>query len=156
MRLYLVQHGQAKSEAEDPDRPLTERGVEDVTRVARYAVDHLDVRPARVVHSGKTRARQTAEIWGVNTGAPVSEADALAPNDDPAVWAARVLTEATGVMLVGHLPHLARLSSLLLGGSERGVVQFQPGALLVLERAERADDGWLVAALMPPTFPANP
>ena len=34
MKLYLVQHGEAKSKAEDPQRPLTERGREDVARVA--------------------------------------------------------------------------------------------------------------------------
>jgi phosphohistidine phosphatase len=34
MKLYLVQHGQAKSKAEDPQRPLTERGREGVMRVA--------------------------------------------------------------------------------------------------------------------------
>ena len=33
MRLYLVQHGEAKSEEEDPDRPLTDRGASDVRRV---------------------------------------------------------------------------------------------------------------------------
>jgi phosphohistidine phosphatase SixA len=32
--LYLVQHGDAKSEAEDPERPLTERGRSDVARLA--------------------------------------------------------------------------------------------------------------------------
>ncbi len=34
MELYLVQHGEAKSKAEDPQRPLTQRGREDVARVA--------------------------------------------------------------------------------------------------------------------------
>ena len=33
-KLYLVQHAEAKSKAEDPQRPLTEHGIEDVARVA--------------------------------------------------------------------------------------------------------------------------
>ena len=37
MKLYLVQHGEAKSKAEDPRRPLTERGKEEVARVAAFA-----------------------------------------------------------------------------------------------------------------------
>ena len=35
--LYLVRHGQAKGQDEDPQRPLTDRGADDVTRVARLA-----------------------------------------------------------------------------------------------------------------------
>lgn len=35
MYLYLVQHGEAKGEAEDPERGLTGKGVEDVDRVAQ-------------------------------------------------------------------------------------------------------------------------
>jgi len=34
MKLYLVQHGEANSKAEDPQRPLAERGRGDVARVA--------------------------------------------------------------------------------------------------------------------------
>ena len=34
MRLYLVQHGQAKSEEVDPQRGLSERGIQDVGRLS--------------------------------------------------------------------------------------------------------------------------
>jgi phosphohistidine phosphatase SixA len=34
MELFLVQHGEAKSETEDPERPLTDRGAETVVRMA--------------------------------------------------------------------------------------------------------------------------
>ncbi len=37
MDLYLVQHGEAKPEAEDPERPLTDQGVETVRRLASWA-----------------------------------------------------------------------------------------------------------------------
>ena len=54
MKLYLVQHGEAKSKAEDPQRPLTERGREDVARVATFATKAgSQVRQIR--HSGKRR-----------------------------------------------------------------------------------------------------
>ena len=36
MQLYLVQHGAAKSEAEDPQRRLTAEGTETVERMAEY------------------------------------------------------------------------------------------------------------------------
>ncbi len=36
-------HGQAKTNDEDPERPLTDLGVDDVARVARHAVEKLGV-----------------------------------------------------------------------------------------------------------------
>jgi phosphohistidine phosphatase len=148
VRLYLVQHGRAKTEDEDPERPLTDRGVDDVGRVARHAVETFGVRPRRVVHSGKTRARETAELWGALLDAGAEETEALAPNDDPTVWARRLVAEADDVMLVGHLPHLARLAGLLLTGvADQPVVGFRPGGLV---RLEQTDTGWVVSLVLPP------
>jgi phosphohistidine phosphatase len=147
--LYLVQHGQAKREDEDPQRPLTDRGADDVTRVARLAVGRLRCRPGRVVHSGKTRARQTAEIWGGLLGIDTEESDGLAPNDDPTTWVERLTAETADLILVGHLPHLGRLATALLTGQPgRQLIGFQPGGLVALERA---DAGWLVTLALPPS-----
>src|SRR5947207_394018 len=104
MRLFLVQHAEAKSEEEDPERPLTARGVDDARRVARLAAEEGGVAVTRIWHSGKTRARQTAEIWGQALGAPAEQVEALAPLDDPSVWATRLASEEQDLMLVGHLP----------------------------------------------------
>jgi phosphohistidine phosphatase len=149
VRVYLVQHGQAKSEDEDPPRPLTDRGVDDVTWVAHWAIDRFGVRPSRVIHSGKTRSRQTAEIWGRLIGVDPEEGDGLAPNDDPTTWVRRLAAEIGDVMLVGHLPHLAKLASLLLtGDADRQLVGFRQGGLVA---AEHADAGWAVILLLPPS-----
>jgi phosphohistidine phosphatase len=148
VRLYFVQHGQPTAESENPDRPLTDRGVEDVKRVARQAIEPLGTRPTRLLHSGKTRARQTAEIWGGLLGIDAEAADALAPNDDPTIWAERVGAQTDDLMLVGHLPHLARLTGLLLTGTtDRTPVKFRQGGLVALERT---DTGWEVSAVLPP------
>ena len=66
------------------------------------ATAHL-VTAARVIHSGKTRARQTAEIWAETLSVQAEAAGGLAPGDDPAIWADGVGDE--DLMLVGHLPH---------------------------------------------------
>ena len=58
MRLYLVQHGEAKSKAEDPSRPLTERGREDVARVAAFAAG-AGLQVGQIRHCGKRRAGET-------------------------------------------------------------------------------------------------
>ena len=61
MRLYLVQHGDALAKKVDPEHPLSERGRSDVERVAAF-LGRAGIRVATLAHSGKTRARQTAEL----------------------------------------------------------------------------------------------
>jgi phosphohistidine phosphatase len=147
VRAYLVRHGEAKAENVDPERHLTARGVDDVTRIANQAAEELSVRPARIVHSGKARARQTAEIWADVVGGAAGEADGLAPNDDPEIWAERLGGESADVMLVGHLPHLERLVGLLVtGDADTAVAGFPAGGFVALERT---DDGWAVSATRP-------
>ncbi len=62
MALYLVQHGKSLSKEEDPEQGLSAEGSADVTRIAEVAKGY-HVRPNRILHSGKKRARQTAEIF---------------------------------------------------------------------------------------------
>jgi phosphohistidine phosphatase len=148
VRLYLVQHGQAKSETEDPERPLTDQGSDQVARVAHQGVQGLGVRPARVVHSGKVRARQTAEVWAGLLGVRAERADGLAPNDDPTTWAKRLGPSFDDLMLVGHLPHLGRLAaSLVTGRTDPPLVRFHPGGLVGLDQA---DTGWVIWLVVPP------
>jgi phosphohistidine phosphatase len=47
MRLYLVQHGEARSEAEDPERSLTVRGEEETKKISG-AAKRLGIRPSRI------------------------------------------------------------------------------------------------------------
>src|SRR5258707_13943162 len=61
MHLYLVQHGASKSEAEDPQRSLTDEGRRTVEHMAEWLAS-LGVALDRIEHSDKLRARQTAEI----------------------------------------------------------------------------------------------
>jgi phosphohistidine phosphatase len=155
MRVYLTQHGRATTEEQDPDRPLTPEGEADVRRVIDVATSLGDMTVDRVVHSGKTRARQTAELWAAALGAAATEADGLAPMDDPAIWAERLAGGPGDVLLAGHLPHLSRLASLLLAGdADRAMVGFRPGGLVRLEpgdEGDEGDEGWTVGLVLPPT-----
>ena len=150
MTVYLIQHGKATSKEEDPDRPLTEEGRREVSRVAAHLARTGGPAPPRIVHSGKTRARQTAEILGEEGGeeSSVEEADGLSPMDDPSEWAGR-LEGSESVALVGHLPHLARLAGLCLTGDpDAQPVRFRNGGVVALEPDE--DGGWVLAwALVP-------
>lgn len=138
MILYLVQHGESRPESEDPERSLTDRGRDDVRAVAGEAA-RLGVRPAAVFHSGKARARQTAEILAESLVPPqgVLAHPGLAPNDPVPPWKERLESSTEDILIAGHLPFLERLASLLLSGDEaRGVVRFRQGAVACLERAE--------------------
>lgn len=135
MLLSLVQHGEAKSEEEDPLRPLSEKGIDDVKRVATHATQ-LDFEVYEIFHSNKLRARQTAEILAQNLKITkgLSETDGLAPLDNPELWAERLTFKTTPIMLVGHLPHLGKLASLLLcGGIEKKLLYSRWVVLFVLK-----------------------
>ena len=82
MDLYLMQHGQATTETEDSERPLTDAGRAAVQRVAERA-RAADVRISGCLHSGKLRAEQTAQLLVREIGVePSVEArPGLAPND---------------------------------------------------------------------------
>lgn len=144
MRLYLMQHGKARSGATDAEKCLTEEGRAEVERVAAFLSRTAPAKRGKVLHSGKTRARETAEILAAADPAlEVTEAPDLAPLDDPAIWAARAQDVGEAVALVGHLPHLSRLASLLLTGEpDPPVVHFSNGGMVCLERSQEGD--WAV------------
>jgi phosphohistidine phosphatase len=135
MLLYLVQHAEAKSEAEDPKRDLTEKGKLDIEAVAHH-LKRLHVQVSQIFHSGKTRAKSTATILGnhLQPSGGISEAPGLAPLDDPEIWAERIAKTDEDIMLVGHLPHLGRLAALLMSGDKaRQVINFQMGGAVRLQ-----------------------
>jgi len=149
MDLYLMQHGEAVPESQDPERPLSARGREEVERVARYAAG-LGLGIVLIQHSGKLRARQTAELVAAALQpAPRIEAMAgLAPNDDPAAVAGLLEAGEGPRLLVGHLPHLSRLLSLLvLGDPARSILAFRMGGLVALKRDT---EGWRIRFVLTP------
>lgn len=150
MSVYLVRHGEAKSEHEDPSHPLTEHGITTVTAVAAFLEEHK-VPVGKILHSGKTRAQQTAEILAGRLGATgaLQAADNLTPTADPRIWADRLLTLEDGSMLVGHLPHLGKLAShLLCQDPEKEIITFQTGTVLCLGQDESGT--WAIRWMVTP------
>jgi phosphohistidine phosphatase len=149
VEVYLVQHGEARPESEDPERPLAYAGRAQVEAAAQHLAA-CGITVSRILHSGKLRARQTAGIFAqyLDPAVDVMKQDGLGPNDDPEI-AMQVLTRSREpVMIVGHLPHLSRLASLLvLGDADRSMVSFQMGGVVCLGSG---DGGWMVRwALVP-------
>jgi len=151
MKLYLIQHGEAKSEAEDPERSLTARGEKEVMAVSKVA-GGLQIRPSKIYHSGKMRAKQTAEIIASAlriSDSHVQPAEGLNPNDDIHAWVERISKEKEDLMLVGHLPFLEKLTSLLLCGDENArLVLFRYGAIVCLD--QKGDKGWAIRWILTP------
>jgi phosphohistidine phosphatase len=155
MALFLVQHGKNLPEEDDPDQGLSPEGKFEVERMAALAKKN-GVKVARIYHSGKTRARQTAGIMGVILQPPqgVEERAGLAPLAE-VIPVAGALATRDNVMLVGHLPFLAKLAALLLTGSEeRPVVKFQHGGILCLD--QEADGAWLIRWALMPRMDSSP
>ena len=127
-------------------RPLTPGGRSEVLATAR-ALAASGVAVAEIRHSGLVRAQESAEILG-EALAPLQGVHAtsgLAPEDDPAVAAAELDLAAEPLMLVGHLPHLARLTVTLLGGAVEQVA-FAPATAVGLRRHS---DGWELELVVP-------
>jgi phosphohistidine phosphatase len=153
MDLYLMQHGEATSEADNPERPLTEAGRAAVERVSARA-RAAGVQVVACVHSGKLRAEESARLFVGELGgtADVSAREGLGPKDAVAPTAQwlREVTEHDALAVVGHLPFLDRLASLLVAGDEEAqVVRFRMGGLVKLEPKDDAE-GFAVAWVLPP------
>lgn len=139
MKLYLVRHAHAVSDAEDPARPLSPKGREIALAMGRWLRGNAAVDMAEVWHSPLVRARETAELLveGARLKVRLREAAGLLPEDEVAAMATALCRHGDSMMIVGHEPHLGALAARLLGIEEGGGVEFKKGAVLCLERILR-------------------
>ena len=145
--IVLVHHAEAVGPDVDPMRPLSDAGRTAATRLAAEAAGR-GVRPDQVWHSGKLRARQTAELFwrACNPLAPFSAARGLQPDDPPAWLRDELAGESRSILIVGHMPHLDRLLRLLLQGDPASTVSSFPlhGCVALERDAERWKEIWRV------------
>jgi phosphohistidine phosphatase len=136
--LYLVHHGPAVGPDVDPRRPLSPAGQGVVDRLAAH-IQARGAKPLVVWHSGKLRARQTAEaLWrACNPLAELSASRDLQPDDPPEWFRDRLRLEARDVLVAGHFPHLPRLLALLLAVPDSEGLEFPVHGAVALS----TDDG---------------
>ncbi|MFC1562045.1 phosphohistidine phosphatase SixA [candidate division KSB1 bacterium] len=142
MIVYLVQHGEALSEEEDRDRRLSGKGLADTRKTAAFLAQMKDATPEHLYHSGKTRAAQTAGIFGEHLKSEhvIEPVEGLKPMDSPGIWAERLNSMSESCMLIGHLPHLNLLASLLLcGNPDIPIIKFTNSGIVCLERSSEND-----------------
>jgi phosphohistidine phosphatase len=150
MALYLVQHGKSLAKEVDPEQGLSEAGIADTRNIARVAAGY-NVAVKRIHHSVKARARQTAEIFAeaLDPGEGVHQIDGIKPMDD-VIAMAPGLNPEDALMMVGHLPFMARLTAYLVTGrTEPSVFRFQNSGIVCLDRQPDETNWQIVWTLMP-------
>lgn len=143
MRLYLVQHGKALSKDENTQRPLSDVGRQESEKIAAF-LKQRDIAIDLIWHSKKLRAAQTAQIISVSiTTQRIEERDDLNPLDPVDKFPQELLDLNKDIMIVGHLPFLQKLSSLLLTGTQdKEPVSFANSGVVCLEHKEEWNIYW--------------
>ncbi len=144
MFVILIRHAEALPAVVDPDRHLSPAGRQQAQRTAIY-LKEKGITVQRMVHSGKTRARETAEIIRqvVNEQAGFLSREGLKPNDATQDAFDYLEQCREDVAIVSHLPFLPKLTSrLVFGREEEAQIGFVPAAAVVLSREE--DGAWRI------------
>src|ERR1700686_2472719 len=118
MQLYIVRHGIAIDREDpkappDPDRYLTEEGIERTKQVAKGIVA-LGATADLLISSPYVRAMQTAEIFAAALDYPkqkIRTTDSLLPGAEPGAFLRELAREknASSVFCFGHAPHVDAL-----------------------------------------------
>jgi phosphohistidine phosphatase len=137
MILLLVHHADAVAPQVDAQRPLSARGHEQAEWLADQAraAGHT---PAAIWHSGKLRARQTAEAFyrKCNPFAEFKMTAGLRPDDPGTAIRDLLAGESRDLLIVGHMPNIRDALRTLSPAS----AEFPPNGFVVLESA--GESGW--------------
>ena len=150
MTLYVVRHGDAVGPDVDPERPLSQHGVDEVTAIAG-ALAARGASVSQVVHSGKMRATQTAEILANHIASDVTpqRMSGLNPNDDPSAIVAYVNAETEDTLIAGHMPSVGLIVRTLVPSASMEFLNFATAMVVVLTRG---DDGtWRIDSRLSPS-----
>ena len=155
MALYLVQHGISASKELDPEKGLAAEGRDETGRIAEVAKNYK-IGVKRIVHSGKKRAQQTADIFysAIQPSEPLQSISGIAPLDDVKDFAATINADEDS-MVVGHMPFMQRLVAYLTTGDEdQKVYQFQNSGIVCLdmERDDAGRDSWFIKWTLNPNI----
>jgi phosphohistidine phosphatase len=131
----LVHHADTVGPDVDPQRPLSALGLEQARRLADQAVTTGFV-PAAIWHSGKLRARQTAEAFlRLSPFAQFKMINGIRPEDPPEMLLDVLDHETRDVLVASHMPYLPELLQQMVPGA----AMFPLHGFVLLERT---DDGW--------------
>ena len=153
MQLYIVRHGIAIDREDpkcpsDPERFLTEEGIEKTSEVAK-GVSKIADTPELMLTSPYLRAAQTAEIFADALDYPkqkIRKTEALLPGAEP-LQLMRELgkdKDQSTVFVFGHAPHVDELLATVLGSKHHISALKKAGVALVELRRLVPPSGQLV------------
>lgn len=141
MQLYIVRHGIAIDREDpqcppDPERYLTEEGVEKTKGVAR-GLAALGVSGDLFLTSPYVRAVQTAEIVASTLGykkQKIRRTDFLLPGTEPSLLFRELAKDkqASAVLVFGHAPHLDDLIATAVG-AKKHVTELKKAGVALIE-----------------------
>jgi phosphohistidine phosphatase len=141
MQLYIVRHGIAIEREDprcppDPERYLTEEGVEKTEQVAK-GVAALGATADLLLTSPYVRAMQTAEIFASALDyakQKIRRTDLLLPGAEPSLLFHELAREkqASSIFLFGHAPQLDDVIATALG-SKRHLTALKKGGVALVE-----------------------
>ncbi|HTQ59952.1 MAG TPA: phosphohistidine phosphatase SixA [Candidatus Solibacter sp.] len=140
MDLYVVRHGIAIDREDpkcppDPERYLTEEGIEKTRRVAA-SVASLCEAPDVLLSSPYVRATQTAEIFATALDYPkqkIRRTDLLLPGAEPTLFFRELAKDkhASTLFIFGHTPQLDDLIATALGSKHHLTSLKKAGVALI-------------------------
>jgi phosphohistidine phosphatase len=136
MKVYLMRHGEAAAKAGEAEPALTLNGERQADESARVLLRH-GAKVEVVYHSGKRRARETAQLVAAKIDPPRGSVsrEGLCPDDSPFELAGAIEDLPEPTLFVAHLPLLDQVAGLLVeGNGGASVVGFAPGEVACLER----------------------
>lgn len=156
MALFLVQHGVSAPKDIDPEKGLSDFGREETNRIAQVAKAYK-IPVQKIVHSGKKRAEQTADIFHETLAldTPIKKIFGIKPMDDVQSFAVTIKPKEN-LMVVGHMPFMERLVSFLTTGTENcRVFKFQNSGIVCLdmETGEDNEADWFIKWTLNPNIP---
>lgn len=141
MELYIVRHGIAIDREDpkcppDPERYLTEEGVEKTKAVAK-GLAALGVTPGLFLSSPYTRAVQTAEIFADALDyarQKIRRSELLLPGTEPTLLFRELAREkqASSIFVFGHAPHLDDVITTTLG-AKKHVTELKKAGVALIE-----------------------
>ncbi|MGB8473439.1 MAG: phosphohistidine phosphatase SixA [Candidatus Acidiferrum sp.] len=141
MEIYVVRHGIAVDRENpkcppDPERYLTEEGLEKTKRVAT-AVAALSAAPDLLLSSPYVRAMQTAEIFAAALDYPkqkIRQTDLLLPGAEPTLFFRELAKDkhTSTLFVFGHAPQLDDLIATALG-SKRHITSLKKAGVALLD-----------------------
>lgn len=133
MKIVLVRHGKYVTDDSITSYPLSAEGRADIMRLADH-LSKINLKIPHVFHSTKMRALATAQILAnVVNESRCEYLEGLEPNDHILPMLKKIWNFSEDVMIVGHLPFLSKLTSMLLVQDENAnLIDFHPGTAVCL------------------------